>query len=70
MSSQTTKLTTSLIVLKGTDNYFKWASTMKAYFMVQGLWKIVSVKDNKPVLKKIPKVAAVFGGANNSDAET
>ena len=30
--------------------------------MVQGLWKIVSVKDNKPVLTVIPKVEAVFNG--------
>ena len=65
MSSQTTKLTASLIVLKGADNYFKWASTMTAYFMVQGLWKIVKGDTPKPTLTQIPKVDAVFGGTNN-----
>ena len=66
MSSQsTTKITATLITLKGANNYFKWASTMKAYFMVQGLWKVVNGTAKKPVLTKIPKVAAVLGGTNN-----
>ena len=67
MSSQSaTKITATLITLKGADNYFKWASTMKAYFMVQGLWKIVKGDTKKPVFTSIPEVPAVFGGANNA----
>ena len=37
---------------------------MKAYFMVQGLWKLVEGKATKPALKKIPKVPAEMGGTN------
>ena len=66
MSSQITKPSASLIVLKGVDNYFNWASTMTAYFMIQGLWKIVNGDTVKPTLTQIPKVDAVFGGTNNT----
>ena len=60
MSSQSTRLTASLIVLKGADNYFKWASTMTAYFMVQGLWKIVKGDTVKPTLTPTSAVPAVL----------
>ena len=65
-STSATKINATLFLLKGADNYFKWASTMKAYFMVQGLWKIVKGETIKPVLTKVPKVDAVLGGTSNS----
>ena len=62
MSSQSAKLAASLIVLKGADNYFKWASTMTAYFMIQGLWNIVKgeAPGLKPTLVTTAAVPAVL----------
>ncbi len=59
-SASTTKITVTIPTLKGADNYYKWASTMQAYFMVQGLWLIVFDKKKKPTLTTIAAVAAVM----------
>ena len=64
MSSIAAKASSALITLKGTDNYFKWASTMKAYFMVQGFWNIINGKETKPTLVQIPAVPAQFAATN------
>src|SRR5258708_29770825 len=55
------RLTASIMVLNGT-NYHQWASQIKAYIQVQGLWKQMSVTHIRPTIMRptliIPKKTA------------
>ena len=64
-----TKAASQLTILKGQENYNKWASTMTAYFMMNSLWKAVNGTSTLPVFTIIPRVPAIYGGTNNSNAE-
>src|SRR5258708_28585107 len=45
------RLTASIMVLNGT-NYHQWASQIKAYIQVQGLWKQMSATHIRPTVMR------------------